>query len=780
MIRAKLPAEGLLRPIGEWHVVISCLGAGFLSIFAYEYLFMSKTLAYFSAAFFLFTAVIYFNDGMKLRTYQRNIKRLRHYEIAPSDIPYSSRYVLLGRGFRWLPIHTQRLRDTGKAVNKTYLSDSGLFTKVRKFCLKNADVPNLRWIVKIFDSNSVWNPFRPLPDIGGNPAIHGIEPNEDEHLFRNSEREGHTGIFGTTGVGKTRLAELFIASDIRAGAKVIKRKFTPFFSPDTFGKKSLIALLCSVSIHFIGVLSGYWNTKGVVGILFSPDLVGVFAATAFSLLLIFLLFLTALFVVFVLGHFFSGLSLNSDGNVVVVIDPKGDGELLRRCVAECIRTGRLDDFYMFHLGFPGLSCEYNPVGEFQKITEVAGRSTNQLASEGNSAVFKEFSWRFVNIVSQAMEKVGEEPSYERISNYVSNPELILSKYLDKLFESEDPDWMQTVHQMAHDIDDKTASFAGRTKDVLALTLLAKAELEKKEDSIIRGLVNSLEYNKTYYDKIVASLLPFLDKMNTGSSRDLLSPGLTPKHGKRRLRWRDAISRRAVVYVGLDALTDPVVAVAVASAMLSDLCSVAGDIYKNGSLFDEPEFKKRKKPIPIILHLDEFNELITGDEIIQILNKARGAGVMCHVYSQTMKDIEAKIGSSAKAGQIIGNLQNLIMMRVRDPQTAELLVEQLPQVEIMSNTEVSGTKDNGELTSFSTDNADRTTEKEQAMLSVNDVTSLPKGQAFIYKNGGELHKIRIPIILADDIELPISINEMVAEMKAKYQTSINWGEKLNAG
>ncbi len=776
MIRSELPAEGLLRPIGEWHVVMTCFVAAVLSILAYEYLFMSKTLAYVSGGFFLYMSFLYARDGWHLKVYQRNIKRLRHYEIEPKDIPYSSNYVLLGKGFRWLPIHTQRLRDTGKVVNKEYIVDSELFTKVREFCLKNADVKEFAWLVRLLNKNSPWNPFRPLPDIGGNPAIHGIEPHEVDHLWRLGEREGHTGILGTTGVGKTRLAELIIAADIRAGAKKITKHVVDIWLPTNVFRVSFVALFLAVVSHFSGGYYNVWPTGGFVAkYLVSFPVVG---QMALSLLCWFLGYFSLGMMAVKLRFSLGTTMLSDDGNVVVVLDPKGDGELLRRCVAECIRTGRLDDFYMFHLGFPGQSCEYNPVGDYQQITEVAGRSTNQLAAEGNSAVFKEFSWRFVNMVAQAMERVGEEPSYERISNYVSNPELILKKYLDKMFAESDPDWMQTVHEMAAGIDDKAASFAGRAKDVMALTLKAKSELENKEDPIIRGLVNSLEYSKTYYDKIVASLLPFLDKMTTGPARDLLCPGLIPKKGRRRLRWRDAISRRAVVYVGLDALTNPVTAVATASAMLSDLCSVTGEIYKHGSNFDEPTFKKRKKPVPIVLHLDEFNELITGDEIIQILNKARGAGVMCHVYSQTIKDVEAKIGSAAKAGQIIGNLQNLIMMRVRDDETAELLVNQLPEIEVMSNTEVSGTSDSGALYDFSTSNADRSTTKSEAMLHISDITTLPKGQAFIYKNGGELHKIRIPIILADDIELPSAVEEMAVVMKQKYQTSDNWGDRLN--
>lgn len=42
-----------------------------------------------------------------------------------------------------------------------------------------------------------------------------------------------------------------------------------------------------------------------------------------------------------------------------------------------------------------------------------------------------------------------------------------------------------------------------------------------------------------------------------------------------------IRKRAVVYIGLDALSDTEVAAAVGNSMFSDLVSVAGHIYKHG-------------------------------------------------------------------------------------------------------------------------------------------------------------------------------------------------------
>src|SRR3546814_3172067 len=74
-----------------------------------------------------------------------------------------------------------------------------------------------------------------------------------------------------------------------------------------------------------------------------------------------------------------------------------------------------------------------------------------------------------------------------------------------------------------------------------------------------------------------------------------------------------IRKRAVVYVGLDALSDAEVAAAVGNSMFSDLVSVAGHIYKFGIDDGLPGAAAGAK-IPINVHADEFNELM-GDEFI---------------------------------------------------------------------------------------------------------------------------------------------------------------------
>jgi hypothetical protein len=51
------------------------------------------------------------------------------------------------------------------------------------------------------------------------------------------------------------------------------------------------------------------------------------------------------------------------------------------------------------------------VGRFGRISEVATRIAGQLSGEGNSAAFREFAWRFVNIIARALVELGQRPDY---------------------------------------------------------------------------------------------------------------------------------------------------------------------------------------------------------------------------------------------------------------------------------------------------------------------------------------------------------------------------------
>ena len=346
--------------------------------------------------------------------------------------------------------------------------------------------------------------------------------------------------------------------------------------------------------------------------------------------------------------------IHRSGNAVITFDPKGDAQLLRRMYLEAKRAGRLDKFYVFHLGHPDISARYNPVGDFSRITEVASRIARQLPGEGQSAAFREFVWRYVNVIAKAANALGRRIDYDMIMMYGQDIEPLLIDYLEFILTQQlgDDNWrtaVKMIEQRYHEGDLK-APRQMKDRSNHAHALIKYARDRAVIDPVASALLKTFEYDKSYFDKLVASLLPLMEKLTTGAVAELISPDyLDPDDPRPIFDWKQVITSESIVYVGLDALTDPEVAAAVGNSMFADLTSQAGKIYKHGLDIGMPEKKvsNNEKKTVTCIHADEFNELM-GDEFIPLLNKAGGASFQVTAYTQVWADVEARVGSKAKS------------------------------------------------------------------------------------------------------------------------------------
>ena len=648
--------EARLRPAHEAVAAVTSTAAAAMAVSVPDLLLISPPWHLVLAAGLLGHAAWRGTSARDVLRYRRNLRRLRRFEMSSLQIPWSTDRLYLGKGFRWDQRHTQRLFEARLPTKQALLSQ-GLPQKAAE------------WV----------GLSEPAPvGLGGDPALHGVEPAESDTWMDLSERVGHTLVLGTTRVGKTRLAELLITQDIRRG------------------------------------------------------------------------------------------------EVVIVFDPKGDADLLRRIYAEAQRAGRGDAFFMFHLGHPDISARYNPVGSFSRITEVATRIAGQLPSEGQSAAFKEFVWRFVNVMARALVALGRSPNYEEINRHASDIEPLLVDYFEQWLDREPAaaGWREELQRQP--IDKKSLDKGLQSRGARAVSLVEYARRRRLYDPLAHALASTLNYEKSHFDKLVASLLPLMEKLTTGRTAALLSPARSePGDWRPVFDWNTVINVGGIVYVGLDALSDYEVAAAVGNSMFADLTSVAGSLYKFGPGRGLPG---QVNPRRIAIHADEFNELI-GDEFIPLLNKAGGAGFQVTAYTQTWSDVEARIGSRPKAGQIAGNFNTLVMLRVKEVATAELLTDQLPTVQVVStvaSSSVSDTNDPAEFTDFASRNEDRIATETVRMLEPTDLVQLPKGQAFALLHGGQLHKIRMPLpSAAHDPVMPAGLAEICAALKARLEGPWLW-------
>jgi conjugative coupling factor TraD (TOL family) len=472
------------------------------------------------------------------------------------------------------------------------------------------------------------------------------------------------------------------------------------------------------------------------------------------------------------------------GHVVIVIDPKGDAELMKRMYAEAERAGRLDQFYVFHLGYPEISARYNGIGNFSRITEVATRATNPLPSAGNSAAFKEFSWRFSNIVAQAQVALGRVPTYDSLLRDITAIDPLFIDYAKLLLTREKAagrvgNWEAKLAEIEAVLGKKDKNTpVPRTLQDRATSLTAMWMLVKElrlPDPVLGGLSTAVSYEKSFFEKIIASLGPFLEKLTTGAIAKLISPDYFDENDQRPIfDWMQVIRQGGIVYVGLDALSDATVGSAVGNSMLADLVSVGGKLYKEGL---DPHNPKGDIVLPkVCCHFDEINE-IAGPEFVPMVNKMGGSGFCITAYSQAIQDIEAKVGDKAKAEQILANFNHVVMLRVRSQATAEFFTQQLPEVNVTTLTMVSGVTDTaaeGTGKDFVSNNQDRVGTDRVPLITPADIMRLPKGQAFVLKEGNRLFKIRIPLAdTTNDPFIPESLRAVAEDMQKRYRTSQQW-------
>jgi conjugal transfer pilus assembly protein TraD len=197
---------------------------------------------------------------------------------------------------------------------------------------------------------------------------------------------------------------------------------------------------------------------------------------------------------------------------------------------------------------------------------------------------------------------------------------------------------------------------------------------------------------------------------------------------------ECIERAQVVYLGLDALSDSMVGSAIGSILVADLAAVAGDRYNYGVNLT-----------PVNVFIDEAAEVV-NDPFIQLLNKGRGAGLRLTVATQTFADFAARTGSEAKARQVLGNINNLIALRVLDAETQQYVTDSLPKTRLKSLLLTQGSTTHSQNPLLFTGNVgERLGEEEGDLFPPALLGQLPNLHYLAVLAGGRIVKGRLPIL-----------------------------------
>lgn len=425
-------------------------------------------------------------------------------------------------------------------------------------------------------------------------------------------------------------------------------------------------------------------------------------------------------------HLITQAILRKD-EAVIIIDPKGDRELRENARLACIESGDESRFSFFHPAFPQESVRIDPLRNFNRATELASRIAVLMESEKGSP-FQAYGQMSINNVVQGILSAGERPNLVKIRSYLEGgTEYLVVKALSGHFEKTMPNWEYNIGPYIS----KASTPAKKAQAFIRF--YQEAAAVRSPD--LEGLLSMYEHDREHFQKMIASLLPIMNMLTSGDLGSLLSPDSNDPDDTRLITDSARVIRsNQVLYVGLDSLSDSMVGQAIGSIILSDLTAVAGDRYNYG-------LKNNR----VNVYVDEVSEVINLP-LIQTLNKGRGAGYNATLATQTFADFAAALGDENKARQVLGNINNLISLRVTDAETQKYICDSLPTTRVKYVMQTQGTNsanDTGEAHSGNI--GERLMEEEVEMIPPQILGQLPDLEFFARLVDGRLLKGRIPIL-----------------------------------
>jgi conjugal transfer pilus assembly protein TraD len=422
--------------------------------------------------------------------------------------------------------------------------------------------------------------------------------------------------------------------------------------------------------------------------------------------------------------------IHNPNDVLLIVDPKNDDDWKERVEQECARVGR--KFLYFNQAKPHESIRLNPLENWSQPSEIPSRIA-QLMEEGP---FRDFAFLFIDRAVKGELYVGDKPNLRSILKYAqSGIGTLLERNLRRFFiENGLSNWEELT--VAATVKD-----AVRKNDVSLVDGMAKLYMDRfaahdRGHETIDGLIATHTHDREHYMRIIASALPLLQMLATGETGLMLAPKADDFEDEREIWDIDKIiKQKAVLYMGLDSLSNNIVQKAIASMALSDVAAVCGSIYNFYA--EKPD---------VVLIIDEIAEAI-NEQVIQILNKGRGAGFKAFVAFQARADLEAKLGNAAKMLQVLGNLNNQIILRLEDSDTAKWFSDKVGEtaIRVVNISNSTNTSTESHAMEFSGSQS-RTLQLEKVpLIPMPLIHRLPNLQYFMRISGGAVYQGRIPII-----------------------------------
>ena len=443
--------------------------------------------------------------------------------------------------------------------------------------------------------------------------------------------------------------------------------------------------------------------------------------------------------------------LVSRGDVVIVFDPKGDAELQKICREVPAALGHPDRFVMFHPAFPTKSFRFDAFSAWDRETQVASRIRMIMNSDEDNN-FVSFVWMTVTNIVGCMKLIGQRASIVSLLEHVQSQgaaEALCERVLERCLSERVANFENIIAERAREAEAESKKPRARGSQLSSPRLMAMVDYYKNEMSEsertreITGLIAAVEANREWFGKMIITLTPTLTKLAAGDLGPLLSPNYEDIDDPRPiLNSRKIIEGGCVAYFGLDALSDQAVASAIAAVTLADLAGTAGEIYNYS---DTSGGGQRQRRVHVLI--DEWGDAVC-EPVIQLANKARGAGIVLYLAGQTFSDLVVKMGGNvAMAKRIMGNMNNLIVGATNDADTLNMISEKFGETTIkrVSVSQAAGQKTEDAGLEYSSNRGTSISETSTDLVPKNLLMALPDLQYYAVVNRAAIYKGRIPVM-----------------------------------
>jgi conjugal transfer pilus assembly protein TraD len=385
---------------------------------------------------------------------------------------------------------------------------------------------------------------------------------------------------------------------------------------------------------------------------------------------------------------------------VVVIDPKGDRELLARCAAEALRHRK--PFRLITPAFPAASATMNPLATATTPAELSARLMALMPSS-REPFFAEFALAFVERIAAAQMALRQVWTIEG---------LYMAATIRPQFDTLLTDYLVSLGYHA---TGKLSALIGEYRTRGPMNLLAEM------------LIHDYETPPAHFAEITASLIPAFRGLIGGPLGPLFSP-VVPD-----VTWQRIVDDGMVVYVALASLLLKDLANRIGRVILQDLTGFLGWRYA----YADPATMT-----PITIFVDELRDVIYP-QFVDVLSKGGGANARLILAQQSLADTEAALGTKALARVLSDNCNTRLWTRVADDQTAAEATEGLGLCTVQVPETGVGLSFGG-VGGLSGSSQRRLVSRDVPLIRPTWLTALPRGEAFV-RMKGEILKLRVPLL-----------------------------------